>query len=378
MTHDIAIIGAGIAGAGVAAFAAPHARVLLLEAEDTPGYHTTGRSAAFWVPSYGGPGVLPLTLASRAFFDAPPSGFAAAPLLGPRGCLHLAPPGDPQALATLAADFAARDVLVEALDAAAIAARFPYIRPDWGRSALYEADSYDIDVAALHAGFISLARRAGATLVTSAAVETLTRAPDGWHLATRAGDFAARVVVNAAGAWADDVARLAGATPLGLRPLRRTIAVVATDPPLPADAPLVIDAAGSFYFKPDAGRVWVSPHDETPDCARDAAPEELDVAIAVARFESSAIPRVRRVERSWAGLRTFTPDSIPAFGFDPVAPGFFWCAGQGGVGIQTAPAAAALCAALALGRAPALDPSPYDPRRFTPSGSFRAGSAFRA
>ena len=364
MSYDVAIVGAGIAGASLAFFAAPQARVVLLEGEDSAGYHTTGRSAAFWVASYGGPGVLPLTLASKPFFDAPPADFA-MPLLTPRGGLHLAPPGDPSALDRLAADFAATAVRFERLDAAALAARYPLLRPAWAQAALFEPDCFDIDVAALHAGFLRGARAAGATVVNGAAVETLARTAAGWTIGTRAGTFQATTVVDAAGAWGDAVAALAGARPLGLQPLRRTMAVIATDPRADAALPVILDAGGSFYFKPDGDRYWVSPHDETHDVARDAAPEEIDIALAVARFEAAATPRVVRVERSWAGLRSFAPDRLPVYGFDADVPGFFWCVGQGGFGIQTAPAAGRLAADLLLGRTPAIDPRPYRTARFT-------------
>ncbi len=371
-TADIAIIGAGIAGASLAYFVVRHGggSVILIEAEDTPGYHTTGRSAAFWEPTYGGAGVVPLSAASRAFFDAPPPGFAERPLLSPRGALHIAAPGDDRALAMLAADLAGFGVATEALDAVAMA-HFPIVGGGWERGGLLEPDCHDIDVAALHAGFLAGARRAGVTLLTNARVTAMRRlspsdgGQDSWHLATTGGDVTARVVVNAAGAWGDAVAALAGASPLGLTPLRRTMVVLDIDPAPPADLPVVFDAAGSFYFKPDAGRLWLSPHDEIADVARDVAPEELDIAIAIDRFERATTARVRRVERSWAGLRTFSPDRNPAYGFDAAEPGFFWCVGQGGFGIQTAPAAGDLAARLLLGLPPGpVDPAPYAPARF--------------
>ena len=362
--YDIAIIGAGMAGASLAYFAARQARVLLLEAEAAPGYHTTGRSAAFWVASYGGPGVLPLTAASRPFFDAPPPGFTDVPLLAPRGALHLAPPGDAAALDRLAAAFAATAIRFERLDAAALAARFPILQPVWRQAALYEPDCHDIDVGALHAGFLHGARRAGAAVVCGAPVGALTREPDGWRIGTSAGEFGATTIVSAAGAWADSVAMLAGARPLGLRPLRRTMAALVTMPPADPALPLILDAAGSFYFKPDAGHYWATPHDEITDTARDVAPEEIDIALTVARFEAAATPQVVRVERSWAGLRTFAPDRLPVYGFDPHVPGLFWCAGQGGFGIQTAPAAGALAAALLSGERPEVDASRYAAGRF--------------
>ena len=348
---DIAIVGAGIAGASLAYFIGDRARVVLLEAESAPGYHTTGRSAAFWVATYGGRRIAPLTSASKRFFDAPPPGFGETPLLSPRGGLHLAPPDDRGALDVLEADFAELEPRFERLDAAQLAVRYPILRRDWAQAALYEPDCHDIDVAALHAGFVGGARRAGAVLANDARVDALVRSGGRWRIDTSAGAFGAAVVVNAAGAWADAIGGLAGAAPLGLQPLRRTMAVIATDPPPPADLPVVLDAAGSFYFKPDAGRVWVSPHDEIADVARDAAAEELDVAIAIDRFETAATPRVLRLERSWAGLRTFAPDRLPVYGYDAAVPGLFWCAGQGGFGIQTAPAAGMLAAALLLGDA---------------------------
>jgi len=364
---DIAIVGAGIAGASLAYFLTRHGAgsIVLLEAEDTPGYHTTGRSAAFWEPTYGGAGVVPLSAASRAFFDAPPPGFTDRPLLSPRGALHVAAPGKAGTLDVLAAGFARFGVATCPIDAGAMAARYPFVGGGWEAAGLLEPDCHDIDVAGLHAGFLAGARRGGATLLTGARVTGLTRSGGAWHVATTGGDVTAATIVDAAGAWADELAVLAGAAPLGLTPLRRTMVVLDTDPPPPADLPVVFDAAGSFYFKPDAGRLWLSPHDEIADVPRDAAPEELDIAVAIDRFERATTARVRRVERSWAGLRTFSPDRNPVYGFDPAVPGFFWCAGQGGFGIQTAPAAGDLAARLLLGLRPGpVDPAPYAPGRF--------------
>ena len=364
MKPRIAIVGAGMAGASLAYFLGTDAQVTLLEAEAHPGYHTTGRSAAFWVPSYGGPAVLPLTAASRDFFMAPPEGFA-RPLLTRRSGLHLATPGDAGPLEALAAEFEAAGLNHERLNAATLTARYPMLNADWSRAGLFEADCWDIGVAALHAGFLGGAKRSGTRLVTDARVESLSRNDDGWCIVTTAGEFAADIVVDAAGAWADQLASLASAEPLGLTPLRRTIVVLNVDPTPDPDLPVTFDAAGSFYFKPDAGRMWVSPHDETPDVARDAVAEELDIAIAVDRFEAATSYRVRRVERHWAGLRTFAPDRVPVIGYDAKVSGLFWCAGQGGVGIQTAPAAGQLGADLLLGRTTKIDPKAFDPRRFS-------------
>lgn len=352
----IAIIGAGMAGASLAAEVAGEASVLLIEAEDQPGYHSTGRSAAFWAESYGGPFIQPLTTASGPFLDE--QGFLKA-----RGALHLADSAGIEALAAVEGEFGDR-VAFERLDRAALEARLPGLREGWV-AGLIEPSCADIDVAALHAFYLAAARRGGAKLATGAEVRGLRRDGPGWTVETAAGAFRARTVANAAGAWADRVAAMAGAAPVGLQPYRRTLSQLRVDPPVPADLPLVIDALGRFYFKPEAGgRLWLSPHDETPCDPCDSAPEELDVAIAVDRLEGAVDWKVERVERSWAGLRSFAPDRRPVYGFDPEVPGFFWCAGQGGFGIQTAPAAAKLAAALMLGRAPDLDPRPYAPDRF--------------
>lgn len=363
MKPRIAIIGAGMGGASLAWALGDAAQVTLIEAEAHPGYHTTGRSAAFWVPSYGGPAVLPLTAASRDFFMDPPPGFA-RPLLTPRAGLHLAAPGDDAAVTALAADFDRDGIAHERLTSAQLAARYPMLATDWARTGLLEADCWDIDVATLHAGFLGGARRAGAVLLIDARVTALRHDSAGWRVDTSAGAVVADIVVDAAGAWADGLAALAGVRPVGLRPLRRTMVVLDVEPAPDPALPVTFDAAGTFYFKPDAGRMWVSPHDETPDVPRDAAAEEIDIAVAIDRFQSATRYRVKRVERHWAGLRTFAPDRAPVIGFDTAVTGFFWCAGQGGIGIQTAPAWGQLAADLLLGRAPAVDPHPYDPVRF--------------
>jgi len=353
---DIAIVGAGMAGASLAAELAGEASVLLLEAEDQPGYHSTGRSAAFWAESYGGPFVQPLTTASGPFLVH--HGF-----LGARGALHLADAGGLGALRAMEAQFGA-DIAFERLGRDRLEGLIPGLRPGWIEG-LLEPSCADIDVAALHGFYLAQARRGGAKLVARAEVRALRREGEGWLIETPAGAFRARVVADAAGAWADRVAALAGVAPVGLQPYRRTLSQLRVDPSAPPDMPLVIDARERFYFKPEAGgRLWLSPHDETECDPCDCAPEELDIAIAIDRFEQVVDWRVERVERSWAGLRSFAPDRRPVYGFDPLVPGFFWCAGQGGFGIQTAPAAARLAAALLLGRTPELDPTPYAPGRF--------------
>lgn len=355
---DFAIVGAGIAGASLAAGLAAHGRTVLLEAEDRPGYHSTGRSAAFWTESYGGPQVQPLTTASGPFLLK--HGF-----LSPRGALTLARTSELDALASFAAEFRALGVQVDDLDRTALEGRLPGLRDEWAAGA-YEPDCCDIDVAGLHQHWLSSAGLGGAELWTRARLAKAERTANRWNLALDDGrTLEASLLINAAGAWADPVAEMSGVSPLGIMPLRRTVAQLQlTDGP-PADLPLVLGIDGLFYFKPEAGRLWLSPHDETPTLPCDAAPEELDIALAIDRFEQVVDWPIVRIEHRWAGLRSFAPDRLPVYGFDAAATGFFWFAGQGGFGIQTAPAAAELAIGLILGApAGAVDPEPYDPKRF--------------
>ncbi len=366
---DVAVVGAGIAGASLAAELAGAASVLILEAESQPGYHSTGRSAAFWSESYGGPLIQPLTSASGRLLADPPADFADAPLLSPRGAIHLADASGKAALEALARAFADCAVPLEWMDRASLETAIRGLRPGWDFG-LREPTCADIDVARLHAAYLKRARARGAVLVVDGRVERAQRQPAYWTLSTRAGLFEAGILANAAGAWADGVARLAGERPLGIRPYRRTLAQLRVDPPVPADLPLVIDARERFYFKPESGgRLWLSPHDETACEPSDCAPEIIDVALAIDRLEQAVDWRVGRVERSWAGLRSFAPDRLPVYGFSDSGRGFFWCVGQGGFGIQTAPAAAALAAALLLDAEPGplaagIDPTPYLATRF--------------
>ncbi|WP_448585915.1 NAD(P)/FAD-dependent oxidoreductase [Thermaurantiacus sp.] len=363
---DVAIAGAGIAGASLAwslLARAPDLRLVLLEAEEQPGYHTTGRSAAFYAETYGGPDVQPLTTASKAFFQKPPPGFAETALLAPRGALHVAHAAALGPLEALERDFEAGGVAFQRLGPEGVAAKLPFLRPEWATTAIWEPGCADIDVAALHQAYLRGARRGGAELVTSARVERAERANGQWRIETPAGTFRAARLVNAAGAWGDEVAKASGIAPIGLQPLRRTIVVTEVTPEAPADLPVAMDAGGSLYFKPDGGRLWISPHDETPDVPHDVQPNEMDMAIALDRFEGMCSWPIRRLASKWAGLRTFAADRLPVIGPDPAEPNFFWCVGQGGWGIQTAPAAAALGAALLLGEQPAMDPARYLPDR---------------
>ncbi|WP_454884051.1 NAD(P)/FAD-dependent oxidoreductase [Sphingomonas oryzagri] len=361
--YDVVVVGAGMAGASLAAELAPNASVLIVEAESLPGYHSTGRSAAFWAETYGGSGVQPLTTASGPFLRD--GGF-----LRDRGALHLAGPEHFSLLDRFADQFAGTGVALAALDEAAVAAHVPGLRPRRWRG-LLETSTADIDVASLHAHYLHEARAAGAELVCSAPLRFAEREGGRWRIdAGRALTVEADVLVNAAGAWADAVAGVAGASLLGIQPYRRTIAQLRVAPEAPESLPLVIDAAGLFYFKSEAGgRLWLSPHDETPTVATDTAPEEIDVAVAIDRMERVVDWQIERVERSWAGLRSFAPDRLPVYGFDVTLSGFFWFAGQGGFGIQTAPAAARLGAAMLLGRTveAGLDAARYTPARLSVS-----------
>ena len=358
-TFDFAIIGAGIAGASMAAALAPHGRVALLEAEDRPGYHATGRSAAFWTESYGGPMVQPLTTASRAFLEQ-------HGLLADRGALTIARAGEAAQLEAFVAEFATLGVRVERIDRAGLEARVPGLLGEWQLGAL-EPDCRDIDVAGLHQLWLAQARRVGADIHCRARMEAAVHGPGGWRLTLAGGDeITARVLVNAAGAWADGVARAAGVTPLGMTPLRRSMVQLRMAGPVSPALPVVLALDGSFYFKPEGGKLWLSPHDETPSDPCDAAPEELDVALAIDRLGQVVDWPIAALEHKWAGLRTFAPDRLPVYGFDPAARDFFWFAGQGGFGIQTAPAAAELALGLLLGEPRgAVDPAPYSPMRFS-------------
>ncbi len=361
-SFDIAVIGAGMAGASIAAELCGHASVLLAEGEAQPGYHTTGRSAAFWEECYGGPQIVPLTLASGAYLRD--GGF-----LTPRGALYVARSGDEAQVQAFIDNFAGTGVTIERIGRGALEIMLPGVRAGWDH-AIAEPNCADIDVAGLHQHYLARAKAGGATLRTHHQLRGAEREGDGWRLDFgRAGEARARVLVNAAGAWADDLAKICGARPLGITPLRRTVAQVRTDPVAPAGLPLVLDLGGKFYFKPEAGRLWLSPHDETPSQPCDAAPEEIDVAQAIDRFERVVDWRVLGVERKWAGLRSFAPDRLPVYGYDTDIEGLFWCAGQGGFGIQTAPAGARLAAQLLLGQdrdamTAEIDRQMYGPARF--------------
>ncbi len=350
----IAIVGGGIAGASLAWVLAVERGVapLLLEREAQYGRHATGRSAALYMPSYGPPAVRAATRASGGFYRAPPPGFAAQPLLRARGALHVALRDDDGAATALTA---LRGQLIAAgcppceLDADACLAQCPALRPELVLGGLLEAEALDMDVDSILQGFLRGARRAGAELHTDSELLEATRAEGRWRLRTAAATFAADVVVDAAGAWADALGALVGATPIGLQPRRRSAFLFdAPDVPGWRDWPTVIDLAERFYFKPDAGCLLGSPANADPVEPHDVQPEEIDVAGGIWAIEQATTLRIRRPRATWAGLRSFVADGEPVVGFDRRLPGWFWLAGQGGYGIQSAPGLARAAAALLL------------------------------
>lgn len=360
---QVIVIGAGIAGASVAAeLATLGARVLLLEREDRPAYHTTGRSAALFTVAYGPPVIRALSRASEpAFRDG-------APLLRPRGAMFLARPDQQAALDAMAAEVGPA---VEPITAQAAREWVPVLHPDYLAAALVDASAADIDVDALHGGYLRRLTTAGGVLRCKAGVTGIARDGAGWRVQAGGTDLRADILVNAAGAWADELAAAAGVARVGLVPKRRTALLVAPPPGVVIDAwPLAVDVDEQFYVKPDAGMLMLSPADETPSPPCDAAPDEMDVAIAIDRVQGAMDLPVRRVAHKWAGLRSFVADKSPVVGFAPGAPGFFWLAGQGGYGIQSAPALSRWAAAAVLGLpAPAdiadhgVTPAPMAPDR---------------
>jgi len=369
-TADFIVIGAGIGGASVAYWLSRQARVIVLESEAQPGYHSTGRSAALFMESYGPDQVRALTRASIDFFRSPPPGFCDHALLSPRGAFVFAGPGQEAELDAHEASVRATSSIVERLDARAALAFIPVLRPDAVIGGVLERDAADIDVDALLQGFLRGTRSNGGMTVYGAAVTGMQRAGDMWAVTTTSGVYSAPVIVNAAGAWADEVARLAGAGQVGLVPKRRSAFIFAPPDGMPcAHWPLFLDVAQSFYIKPDAGMLLGSPCNEDPVLPHDVQAEELDIAIAIDNIERLTTLRIRRPSHVWAGLRSFVADGELVGGYDPAVPGLFWAAGQGGYGIQSAPGAGRYYAAVLLGEAP--DPQlaafGFDPARISPA-----------
>jgi D-arginine dehydrogenase len=350
---DVCVIGGGMAGASVAFHLAPHASVALLEREPHVGYHSSGRSAATYVPQYGSPVIRRLTRAAGPFLRMPPAGFAAAPLLTERGFMTIGSARQRAALEHHEAIARAGGQAVTRLTSAEARALVPSLRPEATDWALLDPTAQDLDVEALLQGFLRGARQHGAQVVTAREVAALAHDATGWRISGPEFEFRARVVVNAAGAWADELAGCAGISPLGLVPHRRTAFIFdAPDHVAVARWPMVSDADERFYFKPDAGRLLGSLAEEVPSPPTDAQPDELDVATAVDRIEQVVDFSIRRVLRSWTGLRVFGGDRDPVSGFEPGVAGFYWHAAIGGYGIQTAPALGEFAAAMILGREP--------------------------
>ncbi len=351
MVYRFAIIGAGIAGTSVGYWLSQHESVLILEREAHPGYHTTGRSAAMFIETYGPPLVRALTVGSRPFYEAPPTGFTEYPILTARGMLMIATKDQQSHLDeayTIAQQVGSK---VERLSPTEARERVPVLRVDRLTGATFEADPTDIDVHALHQGFLKGIRQQGGTLVVSADVRALTRRNNVWSIDTSNGTFEATTVVNAAGAWCDEIAKLVGASPVGLVPKRRS-AFIFSPPENDKSAsswPVVIAADESFYFKPEAGMLLGSPANVDPMPPHDVRPEEIDIATGIARIEEATTMTIRRPTRIWAGLRSFVPDGELVGGFDTAVPGFFWIAGQGGYGIQTAAGMGQACSSILLG-----------------------------
>ena len=348
---DIIVIGAGIAGASAAAELAADAHVIVLEMEPQPGYHATGRSAAYFAAAYGKQVVQAITLASEHFFRQPPAGFTEVELFHPRECIWFGRPDQASGLEAMQ-----RAVpRLEFLDEGGVRERVPVFKPGYLLGGLRDREGGDLDVEALLRGYLKRFLHRRGRLRVDHRVERLERSGAGWVVTAGGARFTAPVVVNAAGGWAEQVAGMAGLAPLGIAPLRRTALTI--DAPAGVDIdnwPEMVDVDEAFYFKPDAGAILVSPADETPTPPVDAQPEELDVAIGVDRFEQATGIDVHRVRAAWAGLRTFAPDRVFVAGFDPRTEGFFWLAGQGGYGVQSSPAMAALTRHLLTG-APLTD-----------------------
>ncbi|MFE3838309.1 NAD(P)/FAD-dependent oxidoreductase [Pseudogemmobacter sonorensis] len=348
MTYDFLIIGGGIAGISAAARLAPLGRVLVLEAEDSLAHHASGRSAALYEPHYGAPAVVELSMASGDFFRA------AGNVLSPRGLMLVAREDQKQ---DFDHDMKAMDFAPISLDEAL--SIIPILNPGVVRMAAHAGHAEDIDTDLLLQGFARAARAHGAQILTRARVEGITRTPNGWHLRHAGGEAEARILVNAAGAWVDRVAAMAGIAPIGFTPLRRSMARI----PAPAGLevsrwPMLFGPGEEWYMKPDAGALIVSPAEEDPvEAPHDAWADDMVLAEGLARYEEFVTAPVTRILANWAGLRTFSPDRVLVIGPDRHDPAFFWLAGQGGYGFQSAPGASQLAADLIAGRAPALPPA---------------------
>jgi D-arginine dehydrogenase len=341
---DYIVVGAGIAGASVAAHLANGNRVLVLEMEDRPGYHTTGRSAASYEPNYGPLPMLAFTRASENFFKSPPSGFTDTPLFTKRGSFFLEAEGQEEATEYLLSKSAGLQELSEARTTEL----FPILRPGYAKRSFLDNSTGDLDVDLLHRGFLRMFKAAGGTLVNNAVAQKIERRNDKWIITTPAGTFTSATLINAAGAWGDVVAEMAGAKPVGLVPKRRSIGVIPVTGYEGFEAwPMVTDMDETWYAKPQSGKLIVSSADATPVEPHDAYADDMAIAEGIERMMNATMFEVTHLDHSWGGLRTFAPDGCPVIGFDPHTDGFFWLVGQGGYGIQSSPALSRTAAALA-------------------------------
>lgn len=371
-TFDVAIIGGGIAGLSLAYFLSPHRSVAVLERETALGYHSTGRSAAEFVLRYNAPEICALAAIAKDFFDSPPDGFSDIPLLKQRGGVMIATAEKAARLEEVFRTELAFTPELEPLDEAEMLARLPILKPDYAAAAFYDPNFWDIEVESLLQGYVKGARRNGAEIRERHAVLSARHDGQVWTVETASGTVRAKIIVNAAGGWADPAAEMFGIKPLGIIPHRRTAITIDLPEGIDiSDMPEINEVDEDFYMKPDAGRLFASPADATPCEPGDVQPEELDVAWAAHYIEEATTIPVRRVAKSWAGMRSFSPDKLPVIGFAPDRPDFFWLAGQGGYGILTSPALASLAASLLGGaalpegfKAQVLDPHLFSPLRY--------------
>lgn len=377
-SHDIrfAVIGGGIAGASLAYRLAEALgtgkNIKIFEREDRPGYHSTGRSAAVYTETYGPPVIRALTAGSRQFFDHPPQGFASHELLHPLGLLLAGTESARTKAEKIYADCRALTPNVAFLEGSEISKLVSVLKPEWTAAGVYEPDAMSMDVAALHEGYLRGFKAMDGEIIVDAEILSVKHSANGWALETRAGQWVSEIVINAAGAWADEIASLAQLSPLGLQPKRRTAIVFQAPDDLPETGwPMVNDVEETFYFKPDAGRILASPEEETPMPPCDVQPDELDIAITVDRLQTATTFDIKRIDNKWAGLRSFFPDGVPCAGFDGKSDSFYWLAGQGGYGITTSDALARFSTAMLLGHdVPGdlidigVDPSELAPARF--------------
>jgi D-arginine dehydrogenase len=371
---DFIVIGGGVAGASVARALAPRASVIILEMESQPGYHTSGRSAALYSKRYKEPSIRGLAAASGEFLHNPPPGFSETPLLSKRGLLIFGREDQRDAVDRQFTPEQIQDGVAEQVSVEDACRLIPCFNPAYLNSAMYVPAAADIDVNALYRGFLTLAQRTGAKLICDAPVTGLSFAKGKWKTETPRGTFYAPTIINAAGAWADETAALAGLTPLGLQPLRRTCITFNPPPGVKAEPwPMAMDADEGFYFKPEAGRILASPCDEHASPPVDAQPEELDVAHAVDRVERATSLKINQINHRWAGLRSFMVDRRPCVGKDSRAEGFIWLAGLGGFGMMTSEALGRLAASTALADAAPADiiSSGVDLERVTPDRLFK-------